>query len=357
MAILKASLLKSNRFSWLTSAIVSRFAKDGEHGCLAKFQNDYLAFIGDPAFVPDTKTLLILSNLSSSALIRGDLPGRYKIESIILDLPGIANDEALRLRTRTRVVFTDFVKGRFSGSFAELNRIEKALAEAQESDFTFGSENFRLYTEAFGALYLKWFNRAENAASRACRRAEKRYGMRSLDTVGYKQLLVEIYLGRGELEKARELIREVMIIQRHYHKPESLELAATYLVAAAVDAETGNFDQSEAGLACVEKAYGRVTANSTLIDLAHLYVGRARLAYCRGDKSACFDFANRAISEFACHFPDDHPVLVDALAYAALATEEQRAELKVRLERIVGRYKMNSWKLLEQLRREVSQVI
>lgn len=86
-------------------------------------------------------------------------------------------------------------------------------------------------------------------------------------------------------------------------------------------------------------------------------MGRARLAYCRGDKSACFDFANKALLEFAGHFPDDHPALVDALAYAALASEDRRAELKVRLERIVGRYKMNSWKLLEQLRREVSQVI
>lgn len=357
MVVLNASLSMGSRYSWLTSAIVSSFAKNSEHGCLAKFQNRYLEFIGDPAFVPDTKTLLILSNLSSSALLRGDLSGRYKIESIILDLPGIAGDEALRLRSRTRVVFTDFIKGRFSGSFAELNRIEKALAEIQESDFTFGSENYRLYTEAFGALYLKWFNRAENAASRACRRAEKRYGMRSLDTAGYKQLLVEIYIDRGEFEKARELIREVMIIQEHYLKPGSLDLAATYLVAAAVDAETGSFDQAEAGLAFVEKAYGRATVNCKLIDLAHLYVGRARLAYCRGDKKACFDFASKALSEFACHFPDDHPVLVDALAYAALASEAHRAQLKMRLERIVGRYKMDSWKLLEQLRREASQLV
>lgn len=355
MALLNASLSMGGRFSWLTSAIVSRFAKNSEHGCLGRFQNSYLAFIGDPTFVPDTKTLLILSDLSVSALVRGDLPARYKIESIIQDLPGIASDEALRLRSMTRVVLTDFVKGRFDGSFAQLNRIEKALAELPESGFTFGSENYRLFTQAFGALYLKWFDRVENAACRACRRSEKRYGMRSLESIGYKQLLVEVYLGRGEFEKARELISEILIVQKHYLKPGSLDLAATYLAAAALDAETGNFDQAENSLALVEKAYGRTTVDSTYIDLAHLYVGRARLAYCRGDRKGCFEFASRALLEFASHFPEDHPVQADALAYAALCSEGKSAELKVKLERIVGKYKMNSWNLLEQLRREVDR--
>ncbi|MEZ4489408.1 MAG: tetratricopeptide repeat protein [Cyanobacteriota/Melainabacteria group bacterium] len=290
MAVLNASLSMGSRYSWLTSAIVSSFAENSEHGCLAKFQNSYLEFIGDPAFAPDTKTLLILSNLSSSALLRGDLSGRYKIESIIQNLPAVANDEALLLRSKTRVVFTDFLKGRFHGSFAQLNRIERYLAEITESDFTFGSENYLLLTEAFGALFLKCFNRAENVALRACRRVQKRYGMRSSESAPYKQLLVEVYLGRGEFEKARELNREVLIIRRHYLRADSMELASSYLDAAAIDAETGKYDEAEANLALVEKAYYRAIQNGPHVDFPYLLWAGLGWHTVVETESACYEF-------------------------------------------------------------------
>lgn len=350
MALLNTSLSMGSRFSWLTDAIVSRLARRSEHGCLERFQNRYLALISEPDFVPDIKALFILYNLSTSALLRGDLPERYKIESIIQTFPFVANEEVLSLRSKTRVVFTDFVKGRFKDSFAQLNRIEKALAVIPENNLVFEAENYLLLTEVFGALYLKWFDRAERAADKARRRVEKHYGMRSLQSAVYKQLLVEIYLDQGELEKAQDLLREVLIIHRHHLDADSLDLAATYLLAARLDTEKEMFDQAEAFLALVEKTYFRVIRSSNLIDFPQLYVARARLAHRRGDREACFDFASQALSEFAGYFPSDHPVLADALALAALASETERDQLKMRLERIVGRYKMHPWNELEQLR-------